>query len=163
MDTKPTNKTSAAFDVDLHHEGEGTVRIYPKPDYDNFILSQREAVTMLNEQQQQIETAHKIKEMISDLFLDLFVWGKGQERVVRIDWTRRQDDALITVIASDEDEDCTLHDAMAQLDLAVFNKFKRFRINFMLFRASEADGIDAFVDLGERGNIYPSAKRSSTS
>ena len=160
-DMATLRKPACSEITDLSYDGDGTLRILPEL-YDEFLMSQREAVQVLAERRQSITRAEEIKAKINELFIDVAKWGgENREHVNSIVWTPRADDALFAVVASGEDEKGTLHDSMAALDFDLHEKYP-FRLNFLLFRASEADGLNSFI--GEQtGNRIFSAKNRSTS
>ncbi len=129
--------------------------VYPE-DYQAFAMSQREAVETLKVKHKWMTVADIMKEKTLELFLDVAKWGSLNPGVEKIVWQPRTDDALIVVIAQDEDEEGELHDRMAQFDLEAYKKYN-FRLHFLLLRASEAEGLPSFTD-SERENAIYSAK-----
>jgi hypothetical protein len=126
-------------------------------DYDAFVMSQRDAVEALKERHQMMSVFEGLKKQIDDFFMDLAQWGKGQDRIASIYWAPRTVDVLIAVVAADDDESGDLHELMSEFQLAVGDKYP-FRLRFILFRNTEASGIDAFVDQGA-ARMISGAKR----
>lgn len=143
--------------IDLHPTGEQSVFVYPK-DYEHFAMSQGEAVEALRANHEFMTVTDIMRRRSSELFVDIAKWGAERERVERIVLTNRPMDTLVIVIASDEDESGDLHDEMADLDLKVHDGYENFRLQFILLRASEADGLESFADPDQVMRLYPSAK-----
>lgn len=168
MVTKPSTDTDK---VELFADRDTIVMVYPA-DYDVFIMSQREAVEALRDKHRAITQAEEIRKSIDELFVDIAGWCAERPDVVQALWTPRTDDVLIAILASGEDEGGELSEAVSALDLQLFDKYF-FRLNLMLFRDSEADGLDRFVKPDEARQIYlasrdeesgertPSARRAS--
>ena len=54
------------------------------------------------------------------------------------------DETVIVIVAADEDDHGSLHDAMAELDLRNFQQ-NRLRLSWLLLRKSEGAGWTSFV------------------
>jgi hypothetical protein len=137
----PTRTTDSVV-ADLHHSGDGNVLVQPS-DYDTFLLSQRECVQALSNHHKMIEAAEQAKEQVSNLFMDIAAWGR-QNGVAAIIWSPRSDEGFFAVIASNEDDDSTVQNSLSGLDYDLSKKYN-FRLSFLLFRASEAEGLASFI------------------
>lgn len=140
--------------MDLHHAGEGKFFVQPK-DYDAFVMTQREAVEALRDHKKTISWLEEIKGQIDSLFMDLAKWGK-ESGAAKIIWGPRRDEGFFAVVAPDEDEDGALQDRLADLEFDL-NKKYRFRLSFIMFRASEADGVESFVQPDSARIIFRAA------
>jgi hypothetical protein len=100
-------------------------------------------VQALRDHHQMIAGAEKAKELVDNLFMDIVAWGK-KNKVEEIVWGPRPDEGFFAVVAADEDESGALQDSLSRLDYQLYQKYK-FRLSFVLFRASEADGVASFV------------------
>lgn len=137
--------------IDLSASGDG--RVIVKPDfYDAFTMTQREAVEALHDHKKAMSTMESLKASIDSLLMDIAAWGK-KNGATKILWGPRRDEGFFAVLAADEDENCVFQDALAMLELELRKKYK-FRLTFLLFRASEAEGVESFINKSVARTIY---------
>jgi hypothetical protein len=121
-------------------------------DVDRFILSQREVIEAVVEQEQRKERLTKIGEDIAAWVYRVRTWCVAHP-VASCVVGPRTSDLLVVVTAKGEDPDGTLHDAMSALDLESFQK-NGLALSWILLRASEAEGLSAFIEAADARTIY---------
>lgn len=154
-----TKDQSTSCPLDLSHDGAAPVFVHPQ-DYDAFMMSQPDAVEALRDKHRMMSVVEEVREKIDNLLMDVASWSKehgAQEALL----APRMDDALIVIVAPDDDESGEFQKAVGELDLAMFDKYS-FRLSFMMFRDSEAYGLSSFVDQKVARRIYPNAKQGRT-
>lgn len=148
------DRTATGLDAQLSHDGSGNILVQPA-DYDAFLMSQRDAVDVLRNHHALIEMAEKAKEQVANLFMDIAHWGRDAG-VARIVWGPRKSEGFFAVVASDEDPEGTVQESLSKLDYTLYHRYK-FRLSFVLFRASEGEGVTGFIDPKDQRAIYSSA------
>lgn len=126
----------------LCHDGEEIVRLEAE-DYQTFFASQRECVEAVRDRRNGLAAAEAVRSQIANLFMDIVSWGK-KNGVAAIIWGPRPEEGFFAVIASDEDEDGRVQESLSRLDYQLYHKYK-FKLSFVLFRKSEAEGVDSFI------------------
>ena len=127
-------------------------------DFQQFVVSEEEAVkACLKSHADRLE-----RDALGNAFeltmRQIADWCRGRP----IAWCAiapRSEDLLVVMWATNEDPTGELHDAMADLDLELYDRTK-FELSFLLFRAAEAGGITAFID-SNRARIIYSAERET--
>lgn len=127
----------------LCHDSDRQVVVHTD-DYDLFVMTQREVVKILQQHDKILSSAHELRDLIAGMFATIRQWAEKHESVARVVWTPRSDDALVIVIAGDEDEDGKLHEVMSELDLQLSENYS-FRVSFLLLRAAEEPGLACFA------------------
>lgn len=145
--------------VDLHHGNDGNVFVHPA-DYDAFMLTQREATEALRTHKTMMSTAQEMKQRVDNLLMDISKWAK-QYGVVRAVWGPRPEEGLFAFVAPDEDDEGTFQDLLAEFELEMSSKYQ-FQLAFMMFRISEAEGVDAFIAPEAARVIYSAPTPSSS-
>lgn len=84
---------------------------------------------------------------------DIRGWCSRLPNVASCTLCPRLDDVLVVVVSKDEDVDGQLDDAISKLDLEMFSRNK-FRMTWLMLRASEANGIASFVKSTDARCIY---------
>lgn len=155
FEKQPADGGPKAEPMHLRHDSTSRVVIVPA-DYDLFVLSQREVVQALGERQNRIAQARQTTEDIDETFRTIREWSISRPEVRECFWSPRADDVFIGVVALDEDEGGRLHESMCELDLKLHGRFG-FRLHFMLFRASETEDVNSFIDTSSKRVIYTRA------
>lgn len=137
--------------VALSHTSDDPV-VFTPADFDRFVMTQREAVSVANDHLSAKAQLHQIGEELSLMIFRLHDWCKHHPVAFCV-MAPRLEDVMVVVVASDEDANGSLHDAMSALDLEMFSR-NRLRVNWLLLRASEAAGLDAFVNRSLARTIY---------
>jgi hypothetical protein len=137
--------------VSLNYQGASPVVVTP-PDYDRFVLTQKEAVKAVVDHVASAERSRKIGEDIAAMVYRIHAWCK-RHPVSSCVVAPRMDDLLVVVVARGEDEGGALHDAMAELDLEMF-RANSLRLEWLLLRESESSALSAFIDPTEARTLY---------
>lgn len=145
-----SDRTSAT-PVFLDAAGKVPVVVTP-PDFDRFVLSQREAVEAAQKHRDEREARREVGEHLAALVYRVHDWCRSHD-IASCVAAPRMDDLLLVITARDEDPGGSLHDDMSKLDLESFEK-NGLRLSWLLLRASEAAGISAFVDPAVARTIY---------
>lgn len=153
-DTRPSSEVT-----DLRHDADGRVFVQPA-DYDAFMLTQRDAVGALRDHHKWIAAAEEAKQRVTDLFMDIAAWGKDHEAALIL-WEPRRDEGFFAVVARDEDPGGRFHDKLALFELDLYAKYK-FRLSFVMFRASEAEGVESFIVPSKGRAIYRASASGSS-
>ncbi len=152
MDPNQTTYKKGKHD-DLHHDSDRQVVVHTE-DYDLFVMTQREVVKILQQHDKKIlSSAGEVRDLIARMFATIRQWAEKHEAVARVVWTPRSDDALVIVIAGDEDEDGKLHEVMSELELQL-SEDNPFRVSFLLLRAAEEPGLECFAKAEMSRPIY---------
>lgn len=121
-------------------------------DYDRFVMTQRQVLEACGDRLELMQKQRKLSSEFEQSIAAMANWCLSRA-VSECAITPRVDDILVTVVASNEDPDGTMHDEMCALDLALFDRNK-IRFYWLLLRSSEAAGLDAFSNVEARKRIY---------
>jgi len=149
MNAKSTKKTP----LRISHFGNQQV-VLETEDYDRFVRSQPEIVRACQHHESMMSSVMSVQKSIDSLINQIKAWCAGQPRVARCVLIPRADDVMIAVVATDEDPGGTLHGKMCDLHMDIFENNDSFQLYFVLFRASESDGVSAFGDSQSHRVIY---------
>jgi hypothetical protein len=147
-----TNETDKEGIVRLHESSDGCV-VLTTEDSDRFIRTQREVVSAMRGADDIVARSREAAHSFDAMVRDIQAWCSRHPRVESVTLSPRADDVLVLIVAKDEDEDGTLDDAISALDLEMFSK-NRFRLSWLMFRASETVGVRAFCDPDTAKCIY---------
>lgn len=144
-----TSKASAA--LQLNESSDGPV-LLTTADSDRFIRTQREIVATMRGSDDIVAKSREAAEQFGTMVADIQAWC-GRHPVAECVLCPRIDDVLVLVVAKTDDEDGSLDDAISSIDLEMFSR-NRFRLTWLLLRASEAKGAGAFVSRADARLIY---------
>lgn len=142
-------KTAA---VQLNEQSNGVV-VLTTADSDRFIRTQREIVSAMRGADDIMAKSRKASEDFSVMIKDVVAWCGQRPQITSCTFCPRIDDILVVLQSSDEDDNGALDDAISLLDLELFQRNK-FRISWLMLRASEAKGIGCFVGNADARCIY---------
>lgn len=111
---------------------------------DRFVMTQDEVLRACLNQLNADETRNSIREQLINAMGKIVRWA-NENRVAYVSLTPRTRDIFVAVVAPDEDLGGVLHDSMCDVDLEIMHT-SNIRMEWMLFRASERSGVDAFID-----------------
>lgn len=138
--------------VHLNEGSDGRV-VLTTEESDRFIRTQREVVSAMRGADDILARGRKLSDDFGAMIQDIQAWCKRQPSLAFCTLCPRIDDVLAVMVASDDDEEGALDDAISSLDLEMFGRNK-FRITWLMLRASEAAGISSFVQSQEARIIY---------
>lgn len=121
-------------------------------DFGVFILTQSQAAAAAKRFVQGQDREREIGEDIASWVYRLRRWCEVH-RVASCVVSPRMDDIMVVVTARDEDRGGSLHDEMSELDIESFKK-NGLRLSWLLLRATESDGLAAFIDPAAARTIY---------
>jgi hypothetical protein len=122
-------------------------------DSDRFIRTQREIVGAMRADENFMSKAREASELFQQMVTDIVAWCVRHPNVASCTICPRTDDLLALVIATNEDEDGVLDESISRLDLEMFSRNK-FRVTWLMLRASESSGAGAFLRTSEARCIY---------
>lgn len=149
MATENTAKPSV---VRLSESSEEQVLLTTQ-DSDRFMRTQKEIVSAMRGADDFLAQAREVGEQFTAMAADVKAWCAVRPSVHSCTLCPRTDDWLALIVAKDEDPDGSLDDAISQLDLEMFSRNK-FRVTWLMLRASEAGGARAFLNPREARLIY---------
>jgi hypothetical protein len=138
--------------VRLHEGSDGRV-VLTTADSDRFISTQRDIVNAMRGADDILAKSRDAAERFNQMVRDIQAWSARQPQVKEVILSPRADDVLVVVVSNDEDEEGSLDDAISELDLDMFSG-NRFRLSWLMLRASEAAGTRVFVDADSAKCIY---------
>jgi hypothetical protein len=138
--------------VALHESSDGQV-LLTTADSDRFIRTQREIVSAMRGADDILARGRNLSEEFNAMARDITAWCGRQRKVASCILFPRMDDLLVLVVATDDDPDGSLDDAISALDLEMFARNK-FRVTWLMLRASEAGGLHSFAHSNEARCIY---------
>jgi hypothetical protein len=139
--------------VQLSERSSGQV-VLTTEDFDRFVMTQRDIVDACRGHTNFLAKSREMAEEMHRTIADINAWCLAHnDSVANCAACPRADDMLILVTAKNEDDGGHLHDDMCALDLELFNRNK-FRLYWLLLRASEASGADAFLNPDACRTIY---------
>lgn len=130
--------------IQIHSGDQSQVVLNAGNNLDRFVMTQDEVIRAC-QTQQEIDTARNdVREQLTDVIGWIVKWCHAN-KVKHCLLFPRSRDIFVAMVAPDEDDEGRLHDLMCELDLRVM-KETRLAFYWMMFRASEAGGVDAFAD-----------------
>jgi hypothetical protein len=126
-------------------------------DSDRFIRTQREIVTAMRGADDMMARARDASSQFTQMVADIKAWCSRRPEVASCILCPRTDDVLAVITVSTEDDDGKVDAAISALDLEMFSR-NRFRMTWLMLRASEANGAAAFVDPAEARCIYSAGR-----
>lgn len=147
----PASATKAPV-IQLSEFSEAQV-VLTTADSDRFIRTQREIVSAMRGADDFLARGRKASEDLDAMVRDVVAWCALRPKVASCTLCPRMDDVLAVIIATDEDSDGSLDDAISTLDLEMFSRNK-FRMTWLMLRASEAKGIASFVKSSDARRIF---------
>ena len=145
-----TAKTATA--VRLDEASDGLV-VLTTADADRFVLTQRAIVGAVRGSENVIGKSQKVLAQFQEMVSDTIAWCGRHPAVASCAMYPRMDDLLILVTCKTEDDNSELDTAISALDLEMFSRNK-FRVSWMMLRASEAPGAASFIKPEEARLIY---------
>lgn len=112
-------------------------------DEDRFMRSQREIVASMRGAEDILAEGKRVTDEFNAMISDIKAWCKLRAQVREVHMCPRAEDLLAVVVAADEDPKGELDDAISSLDLEMFSRNK-FRVSWLMLRASEAHGLESF-------------------
>lgn len=146
--TKPLPST-----VQQLHESCDNAVTLTTADSDRFVSTQREIVSTMRGAVNLLSEGRRASEDFSTMVKDVQAWCGKRPSVAECVLCPRMDDILVVVVAKDEDNTGQLDDDLSAIDLEMFSRNK-FRVSWLMLRASEASGLNCFVDAKESRRIY---------
>ncbi len=143
-------KTANAVRIDEASDG---LVVLTTADADRFVLTQRELVGAIRGSEDVIGTGQRALAQFQEMVTAIQAWCAGHTSVGSCVMFPRMDDLLVLVVCNGEDEEGALDTALSALDLGMFSRNK-FRVSWMMLRASEAAGAASFIKPESARLIY---------
>jgi hypothetical protein len=152
VETVATKVESGVNAIQLNELSNGNV-VLTTADSDRFIRTQREIVAAMRGADDILDRGRKVTEEFDAMVRDIRAWCGTRAQVASCTLCPRMDDVLAVIVAKDEDHDGSLDDAISALDLEMFSR-NRFRVTWLMLRASEGKGLPSFVKTEDARLIY---------
>lgn len=147
--TKPNNAKLPTGE--LSYLGNGHL-LCTTEDFDQFVVTEADAVKACFKAEIDKQNMRALQDAFELTMRRIADWCR-RHPIVWCAMAPRSEDMIVVMCANDEDESGVLHDAMADLDVELFQR-TAFALSFLLFRNSEAQGVTAFMDAARARIIY---------